>query len=315
MPRVSVVIRCFNEAAHIGTLLERLTRQTLTDHEVIVVDSGSTDETLAIAARFLVRIIQIDPAEFTFGSSLNRGCALASGEFLIFASAHVIPCADDWLERLVAPFADPGVALVYGRQVGHTTTKFPEHRVFSKQFPAVSNSDQRIAFCNNANAAVRRSLWARNPYDEALTGLEDLAWGKWAVAQGYKIAYMAEAAVIHIHNETPDRIRNRYQREAMAFKHIFPDSHMKVFEFAYLLVRHMLSDGREALRQGVFMRSIRDILVFRTMQYWGTFLGMNSRSPVTHELIRKFYYPEPVDTPEPIRGGVLPDVKYDGHRT
>src|SRR5689334_20152285 len=104
---VSVVIRCFNEERHIGTLLDRVFRQTICDPQVIVVDSGSTDGTLEIVNRFPVRLVRVAPADFTFGYSLNQGCRLATGTYLIIASAHVVPCGADWIERLIAPLADP----------------------------------------------------------------------------------------------------------------------------------------------------------------------------------------------------------------
>ena len=65
-------------------------------------------------------------------------------------------------------------------------------RFFITGHPDLSKLDQETAFCNNANAAIRKSLWEKNPYDETLTGLEDLAWAKRAKEQGYAIAYVAE---------------------------------------------------------------------------------------------------------------------------
>ena len=44
----SIVIRAYNEEKHIGRLLEGIKQQTLKDVEIILVDSGSTDRTLAI---------------------------------------------------------------------------------------------------------------------------------------------------------------------------------------------------------------------------------------------------------------------------
>ena len=293
-PRVSVIIRCFNEERHIGTLLDRLSRQTLTDHEVVVVDSGSSDGTLSVVRRFPVALVQISPEDFTFGYSLNRGCERASGEFLVMASAHVVPCSDRWLEHLIAPFADPAVALVYGRQQGDTTSKFSEQQLFAKQYPAESNFDQHTPFCNNANAAIRRALWVDHAYDESLSGLEDLAWAKHMVERGHRIAYSAEAAVAHIHEESPGQIRRRYMREALALKRIFPDSHVTFGEFVSLLFSSVGMDLLAALRQRQPIRRLFEILMFRTMQYWGTYRGMNYRSPLTHELIMQFYYPGPV---------------------
>jgi hypothetical protein len=74
----------------------------------------------------------------------------------------------DWLERMLARFADPQVALVYGKQRGNETTKYSEHQVFAKWFPEKSNLNQDHPFCNNANAAIRWSLWEQLPYDETL---------------------------------------------------------------------------------------------------------------------------------------------------
>jgi glycosyltransferase involved in cell wall biosynthesis len=291
---VSIVIRCHNEGKHIGRLLESLNRQSLTDHEIIVVDSGSTDTTLGIVTSFPTRVLHIAPKDFTFGRSLNVGCAQARGGILVFASAHVYSVADDWLERLVAPFADERVALTYGRQVGHETSRFSECQLFERQFPAISNLNQMIPFCNNANAAVRRSLWERHPYDETLTGLEDLAWGNWALSQGLRIAYVAEAAVVHIHEESWARVMRRYEREAIALKRIVPDSHMYVVEFIRYLSRQILGDLRALVRERRSIALVPEILMFRTMQYWGTFRGMNARSEVTQQILHKFYFPEEV---------------------
>jgi glycosyltransferase involved in cell wall biosynthesis len=290
-PRVSVVIRCFNEEKHIGALLERVYQQTIRSPQVILVDSGSTDRTLAVAGRYPVQVEQVQPAEFTFGRSLNRGCRVATGDYLVFASAHVVPCELDWLKRLTEPFNCTQVALVYGRQLGDHRTKFSEHQVFTKQYPLESNPDQRIPFCNNANAAVRRALWLKHAFDETLSGLEDLEWGKWAVEQGYRIAYRADAGVYHIHEEAPSGIKRRYMREAIALKRLFPDSHVTWWEFVALLVSNVARDLAAALRRGVLFSKAVEILMFRTMQYWGTYRGMNYRSPLTHELIMQFYYP------------------------
>lgn len=291
-PRVSVVIRCHNEAKHIGRLLDSLGRQSLRDHEVVVVDSGSTDGTLGIVTSFPTRIVHIPPQDFTFGRSLNVGCAQAQGEILVFASAHVYPVGDDWLERLVAPFEDHRVALTYGRQVGNELSKFSETQLFARQFPATSDLNQSIPFCNNANAAVRRSLWAQHPYDETLTGLEDLAWGTWALAQGLRIAYVADATIVHLHEESASRIRHRYEREAIALRHIMPDSHMYATECLGYLGRQIWGDLCALVRERRSPGLIPEILMFRGMQYWGTYLGMNRRSEPTRKILHKFYFPE-----------------------
>src|SRR3972149_2973888 len=216
----SIVIRAYNEEKYIGRLLEGIRQQTLKDVEIILVDSGSTDSTISIAESFAARIVRIPSDEFTFGRSLNFGVRAATGDFVVIASAHVYPVYPDWLESLLRLFEDEKVALTYGKQRGPASAKFSEQQVFHQWYPDVSQPRQPTAFCNNANAAIRKSLWERNRYDESLTGLEDLAWAKWAKEQGGEIAYAAEAEIIHVHNETPHVVFNRYRREAMAFKQI-----------------------------------------------------------------------------------------------
>ena len=106
-PRCSIVIRAFNEEHHIGRLLTGIYQQTVREIEVIVVDSGSTDATLAIAGEYPVKLLSIAPQDFTFGRSLNLGCENATGKLIVIASAHVYPVFPDWIERLIEPLADP----------------------------------------------------------------------------------------------------------------------------------------------------------------------------------------------------------------
>ncbi len=79
-----------------------------------------------------------------------------------------------------------------------------------------------------ANAAIRKILWERQPYNENLPALEDLAWAKWAFEKGYRIAYVPEAEIIHIHQESSRGIFNRYKREGMAFNQIYPYINVKL---------------------------------------------------------------------------------------
>jgi glycosyltransferase involved in cell wall biosynthesis len=290
-------------------LLEGVRHQTVQDVEVILVDSGSTDATEAIATQYGATVVHIPPAEFTFGRSLNLGLGAATCDLVAIASAHVYPVYPDWLERLLEPLADPVVALTYGKQRGDANTKFSEQQVFSRWFPHESIASQSHPFCNNANAALRRSVWKAHPYDETLTGLEDLAWAKWALEQDHAIAYSAEAEIIHVHTETPRSVLNRYQREAMAFKQIYPEAHFSLYDFVRMTSANITSDLWHAVRQKVFLGSAPDILWFRTAQFWGTYQGYRRSLEWNWQLRQTFYYPHGMEafqkpTPravEPIR--------------
>ncbi len=287
----SIVIRAYNEEKHIGRLLEGIRHQTLKDTEIILVDSGSTDRTVSVAESFGARVVRIASAEFTFGRSLNLGVKAATRERIVIASAHVYPVYPDWLELLLRPFAqDEKVALTCGKQRGPESAKYSEQQIFHQWYPDASKPRQDTAFCNNANAAIRKSLWEQNPYDETLTGLEDLAWATWAREQGYAIAYVAEAEVVHVHNETPHGVFNRYRREAMAFKHINPESHFSIYDFMRLTATNIFSDLWHAARERVLWKNLASIFWFRFMQFHGTRMGHRETSLVTPQLRETFYY-------------------------
>ena len=289
--RCSIVIRAFNEERHIGRLLRGISEQTVEDVEIIVVDSGSTDKTVSIAGEYGANIVTIPPAEFTFGRSLNLGCEQANGDTIVLASAHVYPVYPDWLERLINPLQDPKAALAYGKQRGTAETHFSESQHFAKLYPDNSIPDQEGAFCNNANAAIRRDLWKMRPYDEDLSGLEDLEWAMWARSEGYRLSYVAEAEVVHIHNETPRQVYNRYRREAIALKRLRQHEHFGIVDFARLVISNVSSDARHALREGAPAKAWPEIVWFRFAQFWGTYRGFGHRGPLSVEFIQAFYYP------------------------
>jgi len=301
MTKISIIIRAYNEEQHIGRLLQGISCQKLPEEyslETILVDSGSTDATVGIATKMGVTVVKINKEDFSFGRALNLGCSQANGDILVFVSAHVYPVYEDWLSQMLIPFHDSKVALVYGRQVGATDSKFSEKQVFYQWFPVTSDFDQKHPFCNNANCAIRKEFWKEQPYDESLTGLEDLDWAKKIKDKGYKIAYNSDAPIVHIHNETPKKIKNRYLREAIAMKHIFPQVHFNIFDFISHFFHSSTRDSIEAIKQGVFFSQLKEIVIFRYMQYLGTYLGHNAKGQITSDLKSRFYYPRKADQKE-----------------
>lgn len=288
---ISIVIRCCNEEAHIGRLLTGIYEQTVKNIEVIIVDSGSTDRTLSVASDFPVIVCAIDPADFSFGRALNIGCRAASGDIFVFASAHVYPTHRRWLEYLYAPFQDPKVALTYGKQRGNEKNKYSEHQIFSKWFPEHSVHVQKTPFCNNANAAVRREVWEQFPYDEELTGLEDIDWARRAIDRGYYLSYAAEADVIHVHDEKYSEILNRYYRESIVFYRMFPEQRFRIKDFVWLWLLNTVTDSVHAFRERRLLNNLVQIPLFRLMQFWGTYRGYTKRDQLSDVLRQRFYYP------------------------
>lgn len=294
-PTASIVIRCFNEVEHIGGVLQAVEEQSMDDYEVVVVDSGSTDGTLAkVGQHPNVNLLHIKKEDFSFGRSLNMGCAAATGEFLVFLSAHCYPTEETWLESLLKGFEAPNIVAVYGRQRGVPgKSPFSEQQILRRWFPDESAVPQDGHFINNANCAVRRSAWAEFPYDESLPGLEDVAWANEVLAKGWSIGYRAEATVHHVHDETRSQTRHRYQREAITFQKVFPGEHFNLLDFIRLSIKNIRADWKAARAEGILARTWAGIVGFRLAQFWGTYRGFHTRWPASSELKRRFYYPEP----------------------
>jgi rhamnosyltransferase len=312
-PDCSIIIRAYNEEKHIGQLLDGITQQTIKHTQTILVDSGSTDSTLDIASHYPVQVVHIQPDEFSFGRSLNRGIGAAEADIVVMASAHVYPVYPDWLERLIAPFSDDHLAVSYGKQRGSSASHFSEQQLFYHWYSDHSDLRQNHPFCNNANTAIRRPIWQEHPYNETLPALEDLAWARWAQDQGWGIAYVAEAEIVHVHNESWQGIRHRYQREGMAFKQIYPQETFGWMDLIRLWCSNVSSDFKAAKSQGLLGRNWRQIMRFRWMQFFGTYQGYRQSGPLTWQLKQAFYYPRSLSrAAAPAQRNVEP-IQYDNH--
>jgi len=289
--RVSAVIRAHNEEQHIGRLLKGLDRQTVKLDEIILVDSGSTDNTVAIAETAGCQVVHIAKNEFSFGRALNKGCAAATGDVLVFASAHVYPLYDSYVRHMVSAFDRDRVGIAYGRQVGDGRTKFSEARIMSKWFPDDNVWDQGHPFSNNANAAVLKSVWQESPYDETLTGLEDLDFAKKAITRGWKVAYVADAPVVHVHEENWSITRNRYRREAIAYRRIIDGADMTLLRTLGLALTNIAGDYKEAIKMHRFSSNLVSIPLFRSAQFVGAWEGFRTPDHLAERLLDRFYYP------------------------
>ncbi|MCR9249739.1 MAG: glycosyltransferase family 2 protein [bacterium] len=288
---ISIVVRTYNEEKYLRKLLESFLTQSTSDFEIIIVDSGSTDSTLEIVEDFDCKLVKIKKEDFSFGRSLNYGCEAAKGEILVFISAHCIPTNNQWLENLTKPFENNEVALCYGRQIGYSTTKFSERQVFEKYFPEKIEDQQGGFFCNNANSAIRKSLWNEKHFDENLTGLEDMDWAKHFFYKGKKIQYVPSSLIYHIHEEGWRKIKIRYEREAFALKEIMPEIHFTFWDFIRALFRGISNDLGKNLRKNKFPSKIVEIFFFRLCQFYGSYRGNHSHRKLSKVKKTKYFYP------------------------
>src|SRR5262249_24259191 len=172
--RLSIIIRCRDEAAHLGGVLDAVLAQTdVPAFEVLALDSGSQDGTLELLARHPVRVEHLPSEAFTFGRALNRGAAVARGDLLVYLSAHCRPLTPRWLAALVAPFADASVVATFGRQVPLPGVNPIEAIAMRRNFPPAPPALVRFS---NANGALRRAAVLARPFDEEIPAAEDHVW-------------------------------------------------------------------------------------------------------------------------------------------
>ncbi|MYM55855.1 glycosyltransferase family 2 protein [Thalassovita mangrovi] len=289
----SIVIRTLNEARHLDDLLVMIARQkTDFDVETVLIDSGSTDGTVEIAKKRGARVTYIDKAEFSFGRSLNRGCEFSDGDMLVLISGHCVPADENWLQNLCQPLIDGKASYSYGRQIGDDNSNYSERRIFAKYYPTDSQIPQKEFFCNNANSAILRSVWQEYPFDEELTGLEDMELSKRIWLKGHKIAYVAEAPVFHHHEESWAQVRRRFEREAMALRDIMPEVHVTPVDVMRWVVSSTWKDWRAASRHGIKSTSKWEMLRYRWNQYLGSYKGNHDHRRMSQELKQYYFYPE-----------------------
>ncbi len=230
--KASIVVPTFNGAETIGRCLEAVFAQRAPfPFDVLVIDSGSTDDTLAIAARFRVRIRQIDCRDFDHGDTRNLGVLLTDGDVIAFLVQDAWPASTDWLRALVACFDAPDVAGAYCRVLPRPearllarraaeldlaySTERRVTRITDRAAWAALAPDARRVFVdfNDIASALRRSAWQRLPFARTAFG-EDLLWARSALEAGHAIVFEPAAAVHHSHEYEPGAMRRRARIDA-----------------------------------------------------------------------------------------------------
>jgi rhamnosyltransferase len=230
--QISIVIPVKNGGEGLRTCLRAISTQRTDDFEIIVVDSGSTDDTPELARSFGARVCHIPPHEFNHGATRNLGAQLAQGEILVFTVDDAVPLRDDWLERLTAPLRNgSGIVATYSRQIPRADAVPPERYFLGflyglepriQQARGQSDLSMDATLFSNCGSAMTRSIWERFQFTDDIIVSEDQEWSSRVLASGYAIAYVPEAEIRHSHKYTI----------VTAFKHFF-DSGVSA-ERAYL---------------------------------------------------------------------------------
>lgn len=231
-PRVSVVTPVLNAEPYLRARLSAVfSQEPEPPAEVILVDSGSTDNTGGIAGTFdRVRVAPIE--NFSHGRARNLGAREAAGDVVVFLTQDALPENKQWLARLLESFGDSRVAAAFSRQVAQPgaspmerfflDTHFPPGLPVRREQGKKSQLGLADAFFSNVSAAVRREVLLEHPFDEQLIMSEDQQFARDILEAGYATVYQPESVVVHSHDYTLWNIFRRYFDSVYSLTCIFP---------------------------------------------------------------------------------------------
>lgn len=202
-PTVSVVLPVHNGAGTIRECVASLLAQRYPRdrYEVIVVDNGSTDTTLASLVEFGSQIRLLEESRRGAGAARNRGIRDAAGAVIAFIDADAT--ADpDWLGALVGASGDSAVGAAGGRILSRRPCNRIElfGEVIHDQQAAVRSDPPYLA--TGSWASRRDVLACVGLFDESLLRGQDADLA-WRIHQaGYQLVYQPEAVVYHRNERT-----------------------------------------------------------------------------------------------------------------
>lgn len=217
-PRVSLIMRSFNEGWALKETLPAIQSQEERGWELIVIDSGSTDGSQElIRAADPAHLVQITPKEYNPSRVMNQGMRLARADVAVFINADATPQGTGWLSPLVAALEDPGVAACFGRQVPRPDCRAVFACDYERCFGPTRESARWGHFFSMVSSGLRKDVWARRGFREDLQYAEDDEYTRWCVAQGYRVVYVPESVAMHSHNYTPQQAWKRGFGDAYAW--------------------------------------------------------------------------------------------------
>lgn len=230
-PMITVIVRTYNEEKHLGELLSKIETQTYLNHEVLVVDSESTDSTRDIALAHGARVVSIRKCDFNYSYASNVGVKYANGDVVCFLSGHSVPVKDTYLADIASIFDNSQVGGCYGDVVA-----LPDGSWVEKTYNGLGYLKNKLRGGDNgveleckihpgifscSNAAARRELLIKHPFAEELgKGGEDIEAAYRMIQDGFVIARVPDLLVMHSHGVGLIRFMKQFRAWRVMYRHV-----------------------------------------------------------------------------------------------
>jgi rhamnosyltransferase len=278
---ISIIIPTKNAGPRFARVLHALAAQDEPrPRELIVVDSGSTDGTVALAENAGARLYHLPADKFTHGRARNLGAAAATGDVLVFLVQDAEPAEPGWLRRLTRNLEQPGVAGAYSRQLPRPDASPMVMYFLRTTYPPVPavrrplrSGRARLSdvFFSNVGSTMPRVIWERFPFNERMVMSEDQEWARRVLASGYSLIYDAAACLVHSHDYGIRTIFRRSFDSAASLRGVCDDT---LGGMAGQGLKYVLEEIRFLIRQRQ-AHLIPYMLVYEASRSLGTLAGRN----------------------------------------
>lgn len=200
MAEVSIIIPMHNAADYIEKCLSGILSQSIKNLEVILVDDGSTDDTVEKAKKYGFRIVMLKDGGNP-SKARNFGAKKASGNILVFVDSDIV-LKPDSIEKIVSKVAEKEVASVSGIYTKET----PVDSFYSQLqnlilYYRLSKVSEFVTFTNSAFYAIKRDVFETiHGYNESMSYFEDVEIGHRLKKNGYKLRMDSSLSVTHLKN-------------------------------------------------------------------------------------------------------------------
>jgi glycosyltransferase involved in cell wall biosynthesis len=235
---ISVVIPVKNAGHDFQDLLSMIKKQKgFKDIEIIVVDSGSTDNSIKIAKGYGAKIIQILPEEFSHSFSRNIGAKQACGDYILFTVQDALPPTDSWLQKLCGVMLNNNVVAVscaetpkedadlFYKALSWNHNKFMDidnqDRIMIK--PEIENyvAYKKNGQLNNVACLISKDVFMNYGFRGQYA--EDLDLGIRLIRDEHKLAIIGSAKIIHSHKRPPYHYLKRGYTEHLHYSKLLPN--------------------------------------------------------------------------------------------